>query len=256
MSDLIVTEHIPQRGIAICTYNRAKYLPELLDSILKTQPSNCKLIICDDGSTDETPDVAKEFPQFVYIRGSNRGVIANKNRALFSLQTCPFGVILEDDLFPINPGWFEIYEAASLASDIHHFCRVQDKEIPEVMPGFAQFMAQKRLTPIYGPSPRGDLTFISARVIKEVGAFNPNFVGAGYGHGEWSGRVAKAGLIPHPSKWIDIKEARDLFVQKGDEEGGRWEVDKKVIKEQLKRNRAVQKELRLSNYIYYPLEIY
>jgi len=247
---------VPQRGIAVCTFNRAKNLPAVLDAVVKSQPGNSKLVLCDDGSTDETSEVAKQFPQFTYIRGKNLGVIANKNRALFALQNCPFLVILEDDLVPTAPGWFEIYEAASLASGIHHFCRVQDKEIPEVIPGFTEFMNKKRLTPIYGPSPRGDLTFVTAKTIKTVGAFNPTFIGAGYGHGEWSARVVKAGLIPHPSKWVDIKEARDLFIQKGDEEGGRWDQDKKAIKQQLKRNRAIQKELRKTKYLYYPLELY
>ena len=252
----IKEEYVLRRGIAVCTYNRAKNLPEILDAILKSQPDNCKLVICDDGSTDDTPQIVKDFPQFVYIKGPNLGVIANKNRALFALQNCPFSVILEDDLLPIGPGWFEAYEAASLASGIHHFCRVQDKEVPETIPSFSDFLSQKNLTPIYGPSPRGDLTFLTSKTIKTVGAFNPAFIGAGYGHGEWSGRVARAGLIPHPNKWIDIKEARDLFVQIGDRDGGRWELDQATIKQQLKQNRAIQKELKAKKYIYFPLELY
>lgn len=252
----VTLDWVPQRGIAVCTFNRAKNLSEVLDAVVKSQPSNAKLVLCDDGSTDDTSEIAKKFPQFVYIRGKNLGVIANKNRALFSLQNCPFLAILEDDLIPTAPGWFEIYEAASLATGIHHFCRVQDKELPEVYPDFAAFMAKRHLTPIYGPSPRGDLTFITAKALNTVGAFNPNFVGAGYGHGEWSNRIAKAGLIPHPAKWVDIKEARDLFIQKGDEEGGRWDQDKKEIKQQLKVNRAIQKKLKAIKYLYYPLELY
>jgi glycosyltransferase involved in cell wall biosynthesis len=245
-----------KRGIAVATFNRSKFLHKVLDGIVKTQPGSCRLVVVDDGSTDDTRKVVEKFPQFVYIAGPNMGVIANKNRALFALQNCEFVSIIEDDLVPVKGGWFENYEQAALISGIHHFCRVQDREVPETVPEFAAFLGANDLTPIYGPSPRGDLTFITSKVIKQVGAFNPAFIGAGYGHGEWSERVFRAGLIPHPNRWIDIKEARDCFIQKGDKEGGRWLEDEKKIKEQLKRNGAIGKKLKREGYTHYPLILY
>lgn len=245
-----------KRGIAVITFNRSGILPEVLDSVLKTQPEGCRLVLVDDGSTDDTMKVASDFSQFIFIRGSNKGVIANKNRALFALQGCDFLTIIEDDLIPVKEGWFETYEKATMLSGIHHFCRVQDKQVGEVVPEFSEYMISSGLTPIYGPSPRGDLTFISSKVMSIVGAFNPVFVGAGYGHGEWSERVVKAGLIPHPNRWVDIMEARDCFVQKGDTSGGRWDVDPKAIKEQIKRNRGLQRKLKNEDYTHYPLVIY
>lgn len=245
-----------KRGIAVITYNRANVLPEILDAVLKTRPDGCKIVLVDDGSTDDTSEVAKKFSQFIYIRGENRGVIANKNRAMFSLQGCDFLSIIEDDLVPIKDGWFEIYEKAVLVSGVHHFCRVQDKEVGEIVPSFAEYMISQGMTPIYGPSPRGDLTFLTSKVMSMVGAFNPMFLGAGYGHGEWSERVAKAGLIPHPNKWMDIAEARDCFVQKGDTEGGRWNQDNKRIKEQIKKNKLLHRQLKAEDYTHYPLVIY
>jgi hypothetical protein len=88
-----------------------------------------------------------------------------------------------------------------------------------------------------------------------VGAFNPLFRGAGYAHGEWSNRVARAGLINHPAKWVDIKEARDSFKQVGDREGGRWVEDESKIHDQLRRNKQVLKELRKREYTYHELVI-
>jgi hypothetical protein len=81
----------------------------------------------------------------------------------------------------------------------------------------------------------------------------PLFRGAGYAHGEWSSRVARAGLINHPQRWVDIKEGRDRFVQVGDTEGGRWNEDEEVIKRQLSRNRGVLKELQLNEYTFHKL---
>lgn len=245
-----------KRGIALLTYNRAPLLKEFIQSVVDTAPDNTRIVVCDDGSTDDTPSVIQGFDNIIYIRGPNLGVAANKNRALFSLQDCHFIAMIEDDLFPQEKGWFEKYEEACLASGIHHFCRVQDKEVEEEIPEFTEwFVKTKGSTPVYGPNPRGDFTFISSLVVREVGAFNPRFKGAGYAHGEWSGRVIKAGLVPHPLKWIDIKEARDIFIQKGDTEGGRWLRTEEQNKDELKANAKVKRQLSRKNYIYCSLEL-
>jgi hypothetical protein len=108
-------------------------------------------------------------------------------------------------------------------------------------------------TPIYASSPRGDLTFITRKVISTVGGMNPAFQGVGYAHGSWSNRVVRAGLISHPAKWLDIREARDKFKQVGDTEGGRWEEDPEKIKKQLAYNKRVAKQLEKDEPIYCPL---
>lgn len=238
----------PKRGVAIAHYNRLEHLKEIIDAIKSTVPNGTRIVVCDDGTKGKF-----KLEGTMLLSSSNLGVAANKNRALWLLQDCHFLCILEDDLKPIEKGWFEEYEKAVILSQIHHFCRVQDKEVPEMVPLFSKFMRENGLTPIYGPSPRGDLTFITKTVVNQVGAFNPLFRGAGYAHGEWSDRVVKAGLINHPNKWVDIKECRDRFVQVGDRKGGRWNEDQEKVRRQLKRNTAVRKELIQNHYIYHEL---
>jgi len=243
------------RGIGLLTYNRSNYLREFIQSVIDTAPKDAKIILCDDGSTDFTAEVARKF-DITYVRGPNLGVAANKNRALYLLQDCHFICLLEDDLFPTSKGWFETYERAAIHSGINHFCRVQDKEITESHNEFTIWMQENlKLTPVYASSPRGDLTFITAEVIRQVGALHPEFVGMGYAHGQWTDRINRAGLIGHPLKYVDIKEARDMFIQKGDTEGGRWNFEKSRTKEELKRNRNVLKKVNASGQIYIPLEM-
>jgi glycosyltransferase involved in cell wall biosynthesis len=244
-----------ERGVALCTYNRSSNLKEIVQAILNTVHPETRVVVCDDGSTDDTPYLMTEFKNVLYLRGPNRGVAANKNRALWALQDCAFIAMFEDDLLPTTKGWFERYQNAALVSDIHHFCRVQDKLVDETVPEFSAWMREKGYTPIYGPSPRGDFTFITNKVIQKVGGFHPQFKGVGYAHGEWSGRVAKAGLISHPLKWVDLLEPSETFEQKGDTEGGRWLEDKVKIKQQMKDNHAIAKQLRRSKYIYHSLTL-
>lgn len=241
------------RGIAIVHYRRTNNLPEQIERVKSTVPNGTKLVICDDGSVEDVQQICRQAGVLL-ICGPNRGVISNKNRALWALQDCETLCILEDDLFPSSSGWYEIYEEAARQSWIHHFCRVQPPRIiQETIPEFQTYMNEKGFTPIYGETVRGDLTFITSRVIKEVGGFNPEFKGVGHGHREWSERVLKAGLVRHPNNWVDIKEASEKFIQVGDTTGGRWDMVEKELDRQLRRNKKLYEKLKKANYIYTPL---
>ena len=244
------------RGIAICHYNRLEHLDEIIKAVKETAPVETRIVVCDDGSDGVGNTNAAQIAtdnEVLFMGGPNLGVAANKNRGLWMLQDCQFITILEDDLKPIERGWFEAYERAATLSGIHHFCRIQDKEVPETVNSFKLYMAQNGLTPIYASSPRGDLTFLTGAVISRIGAFNPRFRGCGGAHGEWSTRARRGGLINHPLGWVDIKEARDKFVQIGDTGGGRWNLDQKDIRRQLQRNSQVRKELEREDYLFHEL---
>jgi glycosyltransferase involved in cell wall biosynthesis len=139
------------RGVAICTYNRAKHLGLIIGKVLTSVPEDTRIVVCDDGSTDDTFEVVRQFP-VKYFRGPNLGVAANKNRALYLLQDCDYIAILEDDLYPTQMNWFETYENTAIYTGIHHFCRVQEKRIDETIPEFTEDLQSRGVTPIYGPS--------------------------------------------------------------------------------------------------------
>lgn len=55
-------------SILIPTYNRAQFLKECIDSVL-AQTIQCEIVVCDHGSTDETPDVVELYKEKIkYIR--------------------------------------------------------------------------------------------------------------------------------------------------------------------------------------------
>lgn len=55
-------------SIIIPTFNRANYLVECIDSCL-SQTYPCEIIVCDHGSTDDTPNVVKQYQDKIkYIR--------------------------------------------------------------------------------------------------------------------------------------------------------------------------------------------
>ncbi len=52
-------------SIAMCTYNGGRYLPEQLESLAAQSTPPDELVICDDGSTDETPALISAFSRDV-----------------------------------------------------------------------------------------------------------------------------------------------------------------------------------------------
>ena len=48
-------------SVAMCTYNGARHLSDQLDSICRQTLLPDELIICDDNSTDQTPEILRNF---------------------------------------------------------------------------------------------------------------------------------------------------------------------------------------------------
>jgi len=64
----------PSVSVVIATYNRARFLPETIDSVLGQRFRDFELIVVDDGSTDETQEVLKPYGDRVrYFYQENSG---------------------------------------------------------------------------------------------------------------------------------------------------------------------------------------
>ncbi|MGE8432278.1 glycosyltransferase [Chryseobacterium joostei] len=75
-------------SIALCTYNGETYIAEQLESILSQSKPVHEIIICDDGSTDDTlkilSDYTDRFPNLikVYLNPENLGYVGNFEKAM------------------------------------------------------------------------------------------------------------------------------------------------------------------------------
>ena len=58
-------EQLLKTSVAMCTYNGAKYLAEQLESIARQTQQPGEVVVCDDGSTDETVFQINEFSRRV-----------------------------------------------------------------------------------------------------------------------------------------------------------------------------------------------
>jgi glycosyltransferase involved in cell wall biosynthesis len=87
-------------SVIIPTYNRLSFLQKAVDSVLAQTYSNFELIIVDDGSEDNTPDLFADYdPAIVYLRQENKGPAAARNAGVKAAQYDLIAFLDSDDRF-------------------------------------------------------------------------------------------------------------------------------------------------------------
>jgi GT2 family glycosyltransferase len=104
-------------SVVICTYNRAQLLKQTLDSLaLQTVgPEQFEIVVVDDGSVDETPEVChqmrQDLPHIKYLSNEvNLGIGCSRNRGIRSVEG-EFILFTDDDCIA-NKDWVERMSAA------------------------------------------------------------------------------------------------------------------------------------------------
>ncbi len=77
-----INSKCPLVSVIICTYNHAKYLPETINSILYQDYPSIEIVVVDDGSTDNTAEVIKLFPDVKYHYKQNEGLAKGRNTGI------------------------------------------------------------------------------------------------------------------------------------------------------------------------------
>ena len=90
-------------SVVIPVYNGERFLREAVDSVLRQKYSPVEIIIIDDGSTDGTANVTRSLPEPVrYLRQSNQGPAAARNRGIEHAQGSLLAFADADDLWPAD----------------------------------------------------------------------------------------------------------------------------------------------------------
>ena len=111
----------PLVTVVIPTYNYAKYLGRVLESCMRQTYGRLEIIVIDDGSTDNTEEVARSFGdgRIAYYRQTNQGVSAARNKGL-GLARGDFITFLDADDF-LTDDSIEERLAIMLSDDDIHF---------------------------------------------------------------------------------------------------------------------------------------
>lgn len=69
-------------SVIITCYNQARFLSDAIESVRAQERGDCDLLVVDDGSTDDTAEVAARHKDVRVIRQENRGLAAARNTGL------------------------------------------------------------------------------------------------------------------------------------------------------------------------------
>lgn len=107
-------------SVIVPCFNQGSYLAEALESIARQTHESWECLIIDDGSSDNTPDVASHFvrrdSRFRYVHHPNRGPSASRNRGLSMARGGLIQFLDADDV--ILPDKFELQVAALGTLDV------------------------------------------------------------------------------------------------------------------------------------------
>lgn len=89
----------PLISIIMATYNRANYIKEALDSIMKQTFKDYEIIVADDGSTDNTKDILEKYEGIRYLLLEHSGIAMTRNAAVSAARGKWIAFLDSDDLW-------------------------------------------------------------------------------------------------------------------------------------------------------------
>jgi len=182
----------PKISVIICTYNREKYLPLALHSLIKQtiKPEDYEIIIVNNNSTDRTEEISKKFiesnPQLnvKYVVEKQKGLSAARNRGI--LESSGEIIVFIDDDAEVTDNYLE--EGIKFFENYPYVDAMGGKIIPKYENGeepkwmsvFLWGLVTKsdwgdkvRKYP-YSKYPPGCSMAFRKKVFSEVGMFNSN----------------------------------------------------------------------------------
>ena len=105
---------LPRISIVVCTYNGARTIRDTMEGILRLDYPDFETIVVNDGSTDTTPEIAKNYPVRL-ISTENRGLAAARNTGL-EAASGEIVAYIDDDAWP-DPDWLRFLAHTFRATD-------------------------------------------------------------------------------------------------------------------------------------------
>ena len=135
---LVRIERNPLVSVIIPNYNHARFLGDAISSVLNQTYKNFDVIVVDDGSTDNSREVAEKFDDKIhYIYQDNAGLSAARNAGIRASKGSLIGVLDADDMY--EPMFLDTLVEA-LKSDLdadgvycgYQFVDQENKLLPQV----------------------------------------------------------------------------------------------------------------------------
>ena len=104
----------PFISVILCSYNGSATIAETCEGLARLDYPNCEVIVVDDGSTDDTPDIARRY-DFNVVTVANGGLSRARNIGLEHANGSIVAYI-DDDAWP-DPHWLKYIAWTFMTSD-------------------------------------------------------------------------------------------------------------------------------------------
>lgn len=95
----------PQLSVIVPVYNGERFLAEALSSVCSQSVIPMEIVVVDDGSTDGTAKIARDFNRVRYVPQENRGPAAARNKGVLNARGDLLAFLDHDDLWsPVKLG--------------------------------------------------------------------------------------------------------------------------------------------------------
>jgi glycosyltransferase involved in cell wall biosynthesis len=221
--------------VLMTVYNGARHLGEAIDSVLSQDHDDVELVLIDDGSNDESADVARRYGDSIVFRSDPKaGAGAARNQAL-KLATGDFITLVDaDDL--LVPG--------SISSRMALFEEGVDAVsgwIEEFITPEMSAVDREALRELRPPSPARlpGCLLLTAEAYRAVGDFDPDLVlGVGL---KWAARFAEMGFEERKLNEVVLRR-RIHGANTNRREAASVKDYVKAVRSTLERRRAMQAE--------------
>jgi GT2 family glycosyltransferase len=95
---------LPSASVVVCTYNGSRTLRRCLEALSRLEYPDCEVIVVNDGSRDNSAEIAAEFPVRL-ISTENQGLSAARNTG-FAAVRGQIVAYIDDDAYP-DPHWLQ-----------------------------------------------------------------------------------------------------------------------------------------------------
>lgn len=124
-------------SVIIPCYNQSHFLKQAIESVIGQTYTNYEIILVDDGSTDNTKEIALQYPQVKYIYQKNKGLSAARNTGIKN-SNGEYLVFLDSDdwLYPqalyTNVGYLQTNPDVAFVSGAHDKIFIDSGKVTEV----------------------------------------------------------------------------------------------------------------------------
>jgi glycosyltransferase involved in cell wall biosynthesis len=108
-------EKLPYISVLVCSRNGGSTIRDTMEGLLKIDYPSYEVIVVNDGSTDNLPEIVMEYP-FRLINTPNRGLSSARNTAMLNARG-EIVAYIDDDAYP-DPQWLR-YLAYAYHSSTH-----------------------------------------------------------------------------------------------------------------------------------------